>query len=123
MKTVAQLEDELARAKEELRWIRDSMKPDELAVFHGVKISRSERIILHALETTEGRVSNKNLRRRLDVVLECIDESSLKSVDVAVCHLRKKLRALNPPIEIENEYGGWFFLDDVNKKRVAELRR
>lgn len=123
MKTIAQLECELARAKEEILWLRDAVTPSQFIVYHGVSFTLSERTVIHALENTEGWVSSKSLRRRLDIVLMCIEESTLKSVDVLMSRLRTKLTALTPPIEILSAYGVGHRLDDVNKQRVAELRR
>lgn len=122
---IGQLADQLEEVKEENRWLRDSIQtPAAQYIFlRHLDLSRSEKTILYSLETATLTLTAASLRRRLDVALERIDESGLTSVSVTICRLRKKLKTLNPPIEISNERGVGFYLDDENKKRLRDTRR
>lgn len=122
---MAKLEDQLEEAREEARWLRDVAKisAEQFVSLRHLKLTRSDKTILYALETSRTSLTQETLRRRMDVVLQRSEESSLKSVEITICRLRKKLGAHDPPIKISTEWGCGYYLDDENKKRLQGTRK
>ena len=114
------LRELLAEARERIHWLEEIINPPAVIEFEGLSLSLSERVILEALHQLEVPASQENLRNRLDVALDT--RGSLKTVEICVCRLRKKLAALDPPISIRTMYGDGYILASESRARLAKRR-
>ena len=121
MDTVASLRAQLDEAREKIRWLEDAMRPPDHPQIAGLKLWRSEQTMLHALFTAKSPLNQDRLAKFVDVTLGRVDIVFPKSVDVAICRLRKRIGTLNPPITIRNARGHGYWLDDESKARLATL--
>ena len=120
MEIASTLRELLAEARERIHWLEEIINPPAVIEFEGLSLSLSERVILEALHQLEVPASQENLRNRLDVALDT--RGSLKTVEICVCRLRKKLAALDPPISIRTMYGDGYILASESRARLAKRR-
>ena len=120
MEIASTLRELLAEARERIHWLEEIINPPAVIEFEGLSLSLSERVILEALHQLEVPASQENLRNRLDVALDT--RGSLKTVEICVCRLRKKLAALDPPISIRTAYGVGYILASESRARLAKRR-
>jgi two-component system cell cycle response regulator CtrA len=117
---VASLRDQLDEANETIRQFRNAMAASPLIRYRGLRLSRSERCILEALLNANGLLSKHQLRHAIDAELTRIEAPDLKSVDVVVCRLRKRLRPFS--VVISTEWGRGYYLDLDARATLLSLR-
>lgn len=111
-------------ATETILQLREALLPPAGTYFEGLHLTRSEQALLHALLSHRVPVSIGRLRSSMDAALGKWgpEGGALRSVDVVVCRLRKRLAALEPAIRITTDYGHGYFLDPESRRRL-EARR
>lgn len=112
---VIALREKIEELEETIRQLRAE---DVIPAWNGLRVTPSERALLSALATSRGICSHTYLLNRL----LSRNEVFPKTIDVFICRLRKKLRALDPPILIETAWGGGYLMDDRNRAVLAERR-
>lgn len=112
---VIALREKIEELEETIRQLRAE---DVIPAWNGLRVTPSERALLSTLAARRGICSNTYLLNRLPSRREVFP----KALDVVVCRLRKKLRALEPPILIETAWGGGYLMDDANRAMLAERR-
>ena len=122
LSTEARLRNELAEAHETIRYLREAMAAPLAIRWRGLRLTRSERVLLAAIAETPGRIDQERLRTRLDVARGRHDTTAAKSVGVLLCKLRRKLRVQAPRVTVRNEYGVGYWLDDESRSELAALR-
>lgn len=109
---------ELVEARETIRHLTEA--PTTLA-YRGFSPGPAARVILERLFQARVPLGQDYLRSCIARALSRSDNGS-QSIDVHIYRLRKKLAALDPPIEILNVRDRGWILDDTNRQRLAELR-
>lgn len=116
------MRDELDELRETNRQLREALVPASGRVNYGTFApTRTERAILDALRAAPGFLSEDDLRCRVDVALNRTEPSGLNTIPTAICRLRTRLIALDPPIGIGTERGWGYYLTRENKSRLEAL--
>lgn len=121
-----QVDPEVQRLRVELEIAQEKIRQLERAISNskrwvrltGLHLTRPEQAIVLALLTTQNEVRAERLRHAMDISLGRTELGSLQSVNVALSHLRTKLRALVPPVQITTVYGVGLWLDPGNRARL-----
>ncbi len=109
------LTEALDEANETIRQHRSRARPLPRSRWWTIHFSRSEASVLQRL-TRGGIWTSDRLRGGIDTVTGEDGQSSVKSVNVTVCRLRKKLVTASRvegalPISIETQWGGGYSMD------------
>ena len=98
-------------------WLRERL--DALAGnggYIGLNLTKRQECVLNILMAAKGRLTTDGI---LDLLTPRCEGYS-KTVDVIICHLRKKLPA---DVRISNEWGRGYYLDPDSKAALAARRR
>ncbi len=118
----SKLEAQLADARAEIAWLREATAPVLKFCMLGPGFSRSESVVLYALITATGLMTDWQLRRVWDIAMGRFGEvSDPGHMKVTVCRLRKRLAAQDPPIAIITVWGFGYRMDDANKALARKL--
>lgn len=120
--TVSDLTERLAQSQEEVRYLRAALTISPHVAYEGLILGKSEKVLIEALFSAHGPSAATYLRGHLDIALNRKDAIDVKTVDVVICRLRKKLRRLVPPIAISTEWGAGYFLTDPDRELLASRR-
>lgn len=115
---LAALRDKIDELQEENRQLKAARAP-VVVMYEGLDATASELFLLAVL--TRGGVCSQNYLIDRIAMLHPGEYSVIsKTIDVHVCRLRKKLKVLAPPIEINNKWGVGYWMDAANKALLAE---
>jgi DNA-binding response OmpR family regulator len=117
---LAATRESLAEAKERIRWLEDALTPP--SQHFDLRLPLAEATILHGLRTAKAPLNHERLARRIDVTLGRPEAVALKSIDVWICRLRKKLGALERPVTINCSRAIGYWIDDESKATLETLR-
>jgi hypothetical protein len=112
---LAALRAALEEARERIRWLEAALVPQAPPQRAELPLNRSCEIVLLALKASSWPLNHEALGRRLDVGLNRDGSVNPKFVDVIICRLRKKLRALTPPVAIQTASKRGWWMDAKNK--------
>lgn len=122
MNVMTELREENAKLRETVRQLKELKLPNQ-ALYLGLGLSKSERMMISALMASDGICTR-------DYFLDCLafrntaPSSSWpepKTVDVVICRLRKKLTGLGFPEVIKTEWGEGWRIESTNKSRLKEF--
>lgn len=119
---IASLRQQLDEANETIRQLRQSFATPAAARYRGLRAGRTERTILEALLATNGTVSRATLNRLVGISIGRIGDVGAKTIDVAIARLRPKLRQLDVPIFIGTAWGDGYYLTELHKQRLSDIR-
>jgi|SRR5579859_666316 len=111
----------LHEAREQIRALEEALVPTAPPQQPKLPMNRATEIILMALSGSTTPLNHHALCTRLDVGLKRRKPVHARHVDVLICRLRRKLKALSPPIFIHTaRYRGWW-MDEKNKALLRAL--
>ena len=113
--------ERLAEAEETIIQLRKAIAPERMPVYDGLRLTRSEAIILKALVDYSDWVSTERLAARLSLTSELGTMNDWKSVNVHMCRMRPKLKAVGVTIETNRLLG--HFIGKSGKERLSMLRK
>jgi hypothetical protein len=103
--------------EEQLQWRRGLTMPG-VRIWDGLRLPRMQWIVLDAL--SQGRVCPADsLARRLDAIAPTYLARDRSVVRVHVARLRRRLRGLDPPLEILSDFDGGYLLHKTSVGLLA----
>lgn len=106
----------LAEARQKIRSLEEALVPTAEPQRPGLPMNRSTEVVLMALRGAKAPLNHDALCVRLEVALNRRGRGvNPRHVDVIICRLRRKLKALTPPIFIETARSRGWWMTDENK--------
>ena len=96
--------------------------PTILDEYRDLPLTLGECVVLDTLFRTQGAVSRERIRCALDIALHRIEVRGEPSIEPLICHLRGKLRRLDPPVAIATLYGFGYRLGAEARAQLSVLR-
>ena len=113
------LRDQLEEAHEQIRQLRETVRPSNVTRYRGLDLTRTEQAALQILVTAQGACSNERLFQGLYGSRCEASQPTSRIISVFICRLRRKLRPHG--IEIDTLRGVGLFIRPQSKERLRAL--
>lgn len=116
------LREQLEEALETIRQLRETLRPPNGARFDGLVLTETERVLVTMLLAATLPCGRARLTDRVGLALNRAVAVGDGAVAVQICRLRKKFRALDPPIAISSAWKVGYWMETIDKERLLERR-
>jgi hypothetical protein len=116
------LREQLEEARETIRQLRETLRPPHGARFDGLVLTETEGVIVTMLLAAALPCGRGRLTDRVGLALNRTDAAGDGAVAVRICGLRKKLKALDPPVTISSAWKVGYWMEPIDKERLLKRR-